>query len=107
MERIDRVIFGVLAAGLWVFAAAHMLKPETADARLEYSVKRDVIRIIEGCSVTGTVSSTVSGGVSGTVSGQVYMYSLPYGEIEGGSFNGTLDYGTLDDGTLDDGNISC
>ena len=89
MQRIDRVIFGVLAAGLWVFAAAHMLKPETADARLEYSVKRDVIRIIEGCSVSGTVS--------GKVRGQVYTSSLPYGDIEGGRFNGTLD----------DGSISC
>ncbi len=87
MERIDRVIFGVLAAGLWVFAAAHMLKPETADAQLEYSVKRDVIRIIEGCSVSGKVS--------GTVRGEVYMYSSSYGEIEGGSFRGKLRRGNI------------
>ena len=71
MKIIDRILLGVLAAGVWAAVAAYTLKPQTADAYAHSLDSSDVRRIVEDCSVDG----------------QVYIYGMPYGQIINGSIS--------------------
>ena len=76
MKTLDRVILGVMTAGIWTAIAMFYLHPTDAIALsidasdidgLEYFIEN----IIEDC----------------TVGGEVYLYSERYGEIESGQIS--------------------
>lgn len=90
MKMIDRVILVALVVGLWALVLSDIFTPKTATAIEAYEIdglKRAIKRVVENCSVEGSVS--------GSVNGTVYIYSLPYGDIDGGTFEGTLNYATI------------
>lgn len=65
MRWFDRALIVALAGGLWASVAARLLGPPGAQAFDEY----DVLWLVERhCEVTG----------------EVYIYGMPYGEIENG-----------------------
>jgi len=68
MKKIDRILVASLALGVWALVALTLLNSKPVGAQSGLS-RSEVEGIIEDC----------------TVSGQVYIYGMPYGEIESGS----------------------
>lgn len=85
MTRLDRGLLAFLGVGVWVLVAVTLGSSTLHGEAQEGVTRSQVIRIVEDCTVSGTVT--------GSVSGEVYLYSDDYGSIESGSIeNGSIVY---------------
>ncbi len=77
MKKIDGILVASLALGVWALVALTLLNSKPVGAQSGLS-RSEVVGIIEDCTV------------SGSVSGEVYIYGMPYGEIESGRISGSI-----------------
>jgi len=80
MKRIDRILVASLTLGVWALVAFALFGSKPVSA--QFDLTSAVQSIIQNC--------TVYGNTSGSISGEVFIYGMPHGQIEGGSFSGNI-----------------
>lgn len=66
MKSTDRVVVTLLALGIWALVFVLIFRPDFAGA--QRNLRPFIESVVEDCRVTG----------------EVYIYGMPYGEIESG-----------------------